>query len=419
MNLSFEELSKLVEQQFQLPKTSIHGPDHWQRVRENGLGLAAETGANKRFVELFAVLHDARRRSDGHDPKHGQHAALLAEAWRPKYFPDLDKSLLGWLTLAIKWHASGCIRRGASRSDILVGTCWDADRLDLVRAGIKPDPRKMSTAAGIRKVRELPPPPPRQWASGYTHSQIRSALESVRRDKQHLLSHLPIPKVFHGTSETAARAIAEKGLVPRGAAPVETQRQWQGFAQTESENRHSRYKNLLWIGGRESLSFALSAAKAISADEQISILQIDFKRLDRNLLRAEASTLALLARNKLAGEPPANQQEYNPLTFEFRRVIIEQGMVFEFADLWPLSYLQGWGHEGPIEPDLITKWITLHPRIFVDSIDKKILENDPDYQSLYIKFLFGLASQSDLERARTRLAWERASKPLQIPRLLI
>jgi hypothetical protein len=37
---------------------------------------------------------------------------------------------------------------GHITDDPLVGACWDADRLDLPRVGIAPDPRYLSTQAG-------------------------------------------------------------------------------------------------------------------------------------------------------------------------------------------------------------------------------------------------------------------------------
>jgi hypothetical protein len=39
------------------------------------------------------------------------------------------------------------------KGDPLVGVCWDADRLDLWRVGIKPDPRDLSTEAAKRPER--------------------------------------------------------------------------------------------------------------------------------------------------------------------------------------------------------------------------------------------------------------------------
>ena len=73
--MTIAPLDTLVRNGFQLPLTSIHGPAHWARVRENGLRLATETGADRTVVELFALLHDSQRRSDGRDPGHGRRAA--------------------------------------------------------------------------------------------------------------------------------------------------------------------------------------------------------------------------------------------------------------------------------------------------------------------------------------------------------
>jgi uncharacterized protein len=72
---------------FSLDWQGIHGAPHWARVRANGLRLAGITGAHQAVVELFAFLHDA------------------------------------------------CL------------TCWDADRLDLGRIGIRPKGTKLCTSA--------------------------------------------------------------------------------------------------------------------------------------------------------------------------------------------------------------------------------------------------------------------------------
>ena len=36
--------------------------------------------------------------------------------------------------------------------DATIGTCWDADRLELPRVGIRPDPRYFSTIEGRRRA---------------------------------------------------------------------------------------------------------------------------------------------------------------------------------------------------------------------------------------------------------------------------
>ncbi len=120
----------------------IHGHHHWRRVGETGIDLAHEEGVSRHVALLFAILHDCRRENDGHDPGHGPRAAALAL--------DLGHEPLGITpdelrTLA---HAMRHHDRGRVSDDPLVGVCWDSDRLDLMRVGIRPDPALLSTASG-------------------------------------------------------------------------------------------------------------------------------------------------------------------------------------------------------------------------------------------------------------------------------
>lgn len=126
---------------FRLDWQGIHGSPHWARVRENGLRLAARTGADERVVELFAFLHDSCRESDGGDPRHGRRSAALARELRGELF-ELDDAALELLCEACAEHS-----RGRTRADPTVMTCWDADRLDLGRVGIRPSRRYLCTSA--------------------------------------------------------------------------------------------------------------------------------------------------------------------------------------------------------------------------------------------------------------------------------
>jgi uncharacterized protein len=119
----------------------VHGVGHWARVRVNGLALAARTGANPQVVELFAFLHDTCRLDDGDDREHGWRAARFAASLVGTHIllPDRDVDLL--------LQACGGHTGGREHHSVTVLTCWDADRLDLGRVGVVPDPRRLCTAA--------------------------------------------------------------------------------------------------------------------------------------------------------------------------------------------------------------------------------------------------------------------------------
>jgi uncharacterized protein len=135
------ELVSFLRGRFQLDWRGIHGAGHWIRVRANGLRLAPVTGADPTVVELFAVLHDVCREDDGSDMEHGARSAALV--------PEICDDLLGvgreqaeLLAFACRHHT-----HGGTEADVTVQTCWDADRLDLGRVGIRPHPRYLCTPA--------------------------------------------------------------------------------------------------------------------------------------------------------------------------------------------------------------------------------------------------------------------------------
>lgn len=137
-------LISLLRNQFQLDWRGIHGASHWARVRRNGLMLARLTSANPRIVEYFAFLHDICRANDGHDPDHGERAArFIAKLGRSELC--LAGNELELLIDAVRGHTLG-----KDHHDNTVRTCWDADRLDLTRIGIRPDPARLCTDAARR-----------------------------------------------------------------------------------------------------------------------------------------------------------------------------------------------------------------------------------------------------------------------------
>ena len=142
MSLNWEDIWKHVTRTFQCDRDSVHGPSHWRRVERNGLFIATRSNAVEEVVRLFAVFHDSRRENDGADKSHGASGAAYAASLRGRLF-QLGDEHFELLDYACKWHADGRLS-----DDPTIGTCWDADRLDLGRVGIKPEPSYMSTEIG-------------------------------------------------------------------------------------------------------------------------------------------------------------------------------------------------------------------------------------------------------------------------------
>lgn len=138
-----QELLQAIVDQMELDcKWTEHGPGHWLQVAVNGLLLARTTGADPAVVRLFALFHDSRRFDEWADPDHGPRGAVLARAWRGVRY-ELDDARLELLVRACHVHTSA----HAPTGDITVDTCLDADRLDLGRVGIRPNPLRVLTDA--------------------------------------------------------------------------------------------------------------------------------------------------------------------------------------------------------------------------------------------------------------------------------
>jgi uncharacterized protein len=153
MLLNIPIVLQTVLEDYKLPWNGDHGIAHWARVLENGLHLARESGASIEVVQLFAVLHDCRRRNEHHDPDHGPRAAELARSLLGEVF-DLPRDQFRLLHRACAGHT-----HERTHPDVTIQTCWDADRLDLGRVGMTPNPRYLSTEIAKR-------PETIRWADG-------------------------------------------------------------------------------------------------------------------------------------------------------------------------------------------------------------------------------------------------------------
>ena len=120
----------------------MHGITHFERVEYYGKLLQTKhTDAD--VIRAFAYLHDCCRENDGSDPNHGPRAADFIENWRYTLLSHLDDTQFGKLQDAIRWHTGL-----KSTNDPTINACFDADRLDLGRVGIAPDPDKMASELG-------------------------------------------------------------------------------------------------------------------------------------------------------------------------------------------------------------------------------------------------------------------------------
>jgi uncharacterized protein len=123
----------------------VHGELHWRTVGANGLWLAERLdGADTLVIFLFALLHDSMRVNDSIDPEHGPRAAAFAGELHAEGLLGTTPAQLETLRYAIFEHTNGLVS-----DDQTVGVCWDADRLDLPRVGIQPDPARFSTARAL------------------------------------------------------------------------------------------------------------------------------------------------------------------------------------------------------------------------------------------------------------------------------
>ena len=136
-------LIALIKSEFKLDWGGIHGANHWARVLHHGKTIGEIRQADLLVVELFGFLHDSCRLNDGRDPQHGQRAADFAHGIQGDFF-HLKPSQLDTLCFAMQHHSGGEVSTNAT-----IQTCWDSDRLDLGRVGIKPSTQYLSEEAAL------------------------------------------------------------------------------------------------------------------------------------------------------------------------------------------------------------------------------------------------------------------------------
>ena len=137
------DLVRTALSEFALNPRGEHGPSHWARVKLHGVRLAHIYGLSPVVPSLFALLHDCCRDNDYHDPEHGLRSSHLVEDLAHRgLLKELSTHEQDCLIQACAQHSDGFLE-----GPRLVQVCWEADRLDLGRVGIHPNPTLLCTEA--------------------------------------------------------------------------------------------------------------------------------------------------------------------------------------------------------------------------------------------------------------------------------
>lgn len=125
---------------------ATHGVEHWDKVARFSRMMYQE-GADIDVILAFAYLHDSERKDNAEDIEHGKRASMLIDRIRETELNALSDEQIAKLKRACELHATEH-RTG----DITIDTCFDADRMDLLRVGITPSPERMATKRGADLV---------------------------------------------------------------------------------------------------------------------------------------------------------------------------------------------------------------------------------------------------------------------------
>lgn len=139
---SIERLRALAIKHTKMNVNSIHGVSHWDRVADNADSLET-SDVDVLVVKAFAYIHDVERENENNDPQHGLRAARFVDEIRSTELDFLTDREIRQLKEACRLHTSTWRTKDATEN-----ACFDADRLDLGRVGITPNPDKMATVQG-------------------------------------------------------------------------------------------------------------------------------------------------------------------------------------------------------------------------------------------------------------------------------
>ena len=127
---------------FPLLRARDHGADHTARVSVLAVVLAAKTGSEDAVENalLAGLFHDCGRKLEFGDPSHGERGAEAFERLAGPKLSRLEAGRRREISDAVRVHSFDGTFPFASGTDEAL---LNADRLDLVRFGWKPDPSRL------------------------------------------------------------------------------------------------------------------------------------------------------------------------------------------------------------------------------------------------------------------------------------
>jgi uncharacterized protein len=151
MEENIQRIIELAKNEFIMEDHNIHGFDHWEEVEKNGIMLSDQNGVDLVIVRLFAHIHDCKRQDDFMDSEHGERAAEFVLQLKEKG----ELTFLNDEQINTLWFACENHNKGFTSTNITIGACFDADRIELIRCGMVPKPNLMSTPTGIRIAEKM------------------------------------------------------------------------------------------------------------------------------------------------------------------------------------------------------------------------------------------------------------------------
>jgi len=168
-----ERLIEATEEVSSSRESACHGPQHWRCVSLVGVRLCDVTrGADTLVAFLFGLFHDAMRLNDWDDPGHGARGAALLRRFYDEGLVPISVPQFEATVLACQTHTEAAPTKRA-----VLGVCYDADRLNLWRVCVRPEPAYLSTNAGKEMARtnatEHLHGTPRTWSAVLGHGSLR------------------------------------------------------------------------------------------------------------------------------------------------------------------------------------------------------------------------------------------------------